>query len=551
MGRWVRRWLLGLGTLLAVLLVVLVATSGVLDPEGGVERASHRGAGDPHVPQDARVLEPPSLAGMGEAVEGEAREGAARAEDVTGPPAQEASSSSDPDPALRTLTVRVRSQAGHPVAGVRVHIQAISQDPWLPGGAEIVTPSLRTDREGHATFEIPPGSTIEVHASPPSPWLPPDPFFAVFEEGVVEVVLLEGAEVQGIVLDCRGRRAPGIPVTITWVRGVLRGLVRSEADAKGTFRGVVPRDAGEIVAEVRDVPAPEEGREHPGEAGARARVEGLRPGARDVVLELGDAAELSGWCVGPDGEVLRAASLLVIPRIGPATWASHPVDPQTGRFHVQGLRHVPYWVFVRGLPEGYLPPVPEPIPMPAKDVRLVCSGGPGAPLPFVEGTIEGQDLTGFRATWLPHERAWSPKPASDVRPDGTFRIERLPPGRGALLVNREGDDLHAWLADADPAEGPFDLRLERGKPIHGRVVGWPGALDELEVILSVPTGRDRRQRVDEDGRFRFRGLPPGDYKLRTTYRLVPEGRRPPMPRTIHLVDVRPSEREILLDLGLD
>jgi hypothetical protein len=169
----------------------------------------------------------------------------------------------------------------------------------------------------------------------------------------------------------------------------------------------------------------------------------------------------------------------------------------------------------------------------------------------VEGAVEGRDLESFRAHWLPEVEAWSPKPSSQIARDGSFRITALPPGRGSILVRKEGDDRYAYLRDVHPSEGPFDLQLKKGKPIHGRIVGWPSNILTMTlVILSIPNGRDIRRTPDANGYFAFRGLPPGRYALRTSDFWLTPNDKPPVRRVIRLEDVEPSDEELVLDLGL-
>ncbi len=288
MRRWTRGWPLLLVALVLLWALREVVTTGDSDRE--IDAAPHERGDGPEVGDAGRSLEPPSLVG------------APVATDPVGPARPHASPESPfvlPCAAPnRLLTVTVRGQSGEPIRDVQVEVVPAPGDSF----SRWLLRKLTTDGDGTVRFTALWDGPLRLSVVSEDPWFAPDGLFVDAAAREVEVTLREGATVQGIVIDRRGRRAAGIPVTVTWSIGALRGLGRSHSDDRGAFRVVVPAGAAELVAEVREVPGAFSADEHPGYAGDAARVEGLRTGARDVVLELGEPAEFSGRFVDRTGK---------------------------------------------------------------------------------------------------------------------------------------------------------------------------------------------------------------------------------------------------------
>ena len=139
--------------------------------------------------------------------------------------------------------------------------------------------------------------------------------------------------------------------------------------------------------------------------------------------------------------------------------------------------------------------------------------------PFADGTSFGDAVTG------------------DVHPDGRFEIRGVMPGRHTITVEgltepwvleqvmHRGQDITDRGLEASGRQAFTDVRVtitDAATEISGVVRGPDGGNAAGATVLAVPLARQfwtltsRRLgtvRTDSSGRYRVRGLPPGDYRL--------------------------------------
>lgn len=111
-------------------------------------------------------------------------------------------------------------------------------------------------------------------------------------------------------------------------------------------------------------------------------------------------------------------------------------------------------------------------------------------------------------------------PEATVEPDGTFELERLAPGRVALVVeNVEHGNAHVEVEVALERRNEVELQLvlPHGGPLDGRVVFAEGDRERVGfVALTRDTelfARDLVLAGDFAATFSFRHLPEGRYRL--------------------------------------
>jgi protocatechuate 3,4-dioxygenase beta subunit len=145
-----------------------------------------------------------------------------------------------------------------------------------------------------------------------------------------------------------------------------------------------------------------------------------------------------------------------------------------------------------------------------QDVQLVLEAGL-----TLEGTVrdvEGRPLPDVRLTILheKHTRFFDTKTGAQ----GRFRVGPLPRDSYALVAEKEG-----WL----PTFQPHGLRellkgevvLFRPTPLRGQVLsdGAPTPGAQVRLASRSPSFEARAVETDEEGRFTFEALGPGDYQL--------------------------------------
>ncbi len=386
------------------------------------------------------------------------------------------------------------------------------------GGAPASLPSswARSARSGEdGAFRLTglPAGPVKVVATPEGPgW--EGPVEAVIEAGEssASIRLARAGTVEGRVVDARG--APASGVRVRWSRGgddAPDGPGRALTREDGAFSlGAVPL-AGTV-----EVVALTDGADE----SLAGRLDGVRAGARDLVVRLPEEATVEGEVVAADGSPVRRGQVYLVPAGAPSAvlTVGGGLDGTDNRFVVgpvpPGSYYVlhspsPVWRFASASP----PSIPQGTPLvtaPARGIRFVVGG-----LCTLRGRVLGTDVEGFCVEWIPGRGEKGGRVAATARtlPDGRFAIPGVAAEQdGTLFVSRKGDPRCALVENVRPLSGATEIRLAVGLTIEGRVEGWTPAHGPL-VVYATDRGVSVSGPVAADGRFVVRGLPGGAYGL--------------------------------------
>ena len=254
------------------------------------------------------------------------------------------------------------------------------------------------------------------------------------------------------------------------------------------------------------------GYDHGGEV--NCRYEGVPAGRSDVSIALPRRAEVSGSLVDETGRPLAGVPLRAVAEIhGPAAGrdvSEIGVDTgEDGTFSFWGLDSTRYRIQIsRG--EGVTLIDPEPLRPGSGPVRLVAKAGESITGSVSDG--EGKPFAGVTVY------AYVGDDGSFVRfgrtgADGSFEVRGLLPDT-AITVSLESEDLLAF--EPVPARsGTRGLKIvaARGLEITGVLLSAAGErVGGTTVFLTRTEGTSYAATTAEDGSFRFRGLPPGEWK---------------------------------------
>jgi hypothetical protein len=267
----------------------------------------------------------------------------------------------------------------------------------------------------------------------------------------------------------------------------------------------------------------------------------------DFRLSPAQAVSVSGRVIaGGTGRPGRDVAVMIIPRtnlgfFGSVSRRFQQVDPATGRFTIPSMRPGSYVVtaFYRGQDNAlYARQEIEVGSADIEGIELVLA--PGITL---QGRVEiergGADLIkldGTRVFLQPEEDMPLGGSGSDrVADDGAFQLRNLSPGRFTVRLLRQPDGGYlkaARLGDQDVLSGGLMLHPgSAGGTLHLVVSPFGGQVDGVvldqdkkpfagaaAVLVPEESKRNRedlffQQSSDQDGRFSFRGVPPGDYKV--------------------------------------
>ena len=114
---------------------------------------------------------------------------------------------------------------------------------------------------------------------------------------------------------------------------------------------------------------------------------------------------------------------------------------------------------------------------------------------------------------------------SDVAPDGTFRIEKVLPGKFIVRVQPNEPDWYVkapgGVVDLDEPAPPVRLQVtvaEDGASLSGTIEDKTGPVTHgYASVQLLPEGFNPQDRIyatpAQGGRYSLRGLPPGAYRL--------------------------------------
>lgn len=430
----------------------------------------------------------------------------------------------------RGFTVRgcLRSESRKPLAGARLRLLGPSSARSIYLGLAAAGVGLKPDvvTDAGGTFILA-GLTaadwdLQVasagHRTTTVRGLPMKP-----DGGPIELTLLQGLSLEGVVQDAAGDPIPGARVTLEAV-GDNAPLRPAPAVSDAGGRWLVPDlPEGGFILHVA------------AEGFVTARLEAATPAAAPVTVQLTRLAIVTG-------RVMAAGSKRPINRFT-VTVFGDPADPgepprrtrrafeeaEDGRFRLTEVAPGRCLVqvcaagraFRRSAPLNLeagkqapeitfsLEPADELSGMVvASDDRLPVGGAR-----VVAERIEDGRSSGERAARVPSERPIAPPFTVAVRTDrdGLFTLPHLSIGRYRLSITADDFFPREAVRSAGGRDAVHLFSLERGGAVAGLVYGGrehpvPGA----PVVLVHPkAGRERKMFADAGGRYRFRGLPMG------------------------------------------
>jgi Carboxypeptidase regulatory-like domain len=301
----------------------------------------------------------------------------------------------------------------------------------------------------------------------------------------------------------------------------------------------------------------------------------------DIPLELVPVARIDGTILDPRGRPPVVAQVnLILPSASSALGRARFIRPDPdGRFTVTGVPPGRYVLVARAALRGPLAANPS-----AAEPNTGRASAPALPLFAVEEVpVEGHDITGLQVTLqrgvtvsgrLSFEGTTPPprdlrdvritlaavpvgaevavgSPSVQARPDGTFVIPGVAPGRyrldavvppsgsagssawtlkAGLLGGRNSQDVPVQIRAGDDVAGALAEFTDRPTEISGTLFDATGAPAPEFVIVAFSADRAfwfpqswrvRQTRPDRNGRFTIAGLPPGEYYLAALTDLEP------------------------------
>lgn len=315
----------------------------------------------------------------------------------------------------------------------------------------------------------------------------------------VEIVLATGAVVEGRVLSPSGKPVAGANVELMEeeARGSFRMPVSAATDGDGRYRldGLAPG--------TRTIQATHEG--------YRRAVRDLevRSGENALDLSLEGGAEVRGRVVDEGGAPVVGARVSL--REGWRSWdMPSTVSGADGSFTLAGVADGTYRL--SGQKDGYA------LDEEGQEVIVAGTSVGGLEIKLSRGgAIVGQ-LLGLDFTDLSQVRIFSASPGGRtgvVRPDGSYRIDNLAPGKQRVLAMLPAGTRQAeGEVELEPgvSEARLDLDFGEGVTLTGRVLRNGEPLASATVSLNGAAA-GRWGETDHEGRFRFESLAEGTYDM--------------------------------------
>jgi hypothetical protein len=240
-----------------------------------------------------------------------------------------------------------------------------------------------------------------------------------------------------------------------------------------------------------------------------ASREGVAPGDTGVEIRLEGGLVVTGTVVDVEGKPFPQGS--VTAQVDGAKTPQHHSHAQVqgnGTFRLEGLRSVPYLIQFHRHDSG---PSPEPTRLtpPASNVRIQLPRSEK-----VAGRLRGTgELAGFRVSAAPDSNIQQQRRGARTASDGAFTIEGVGGGPQTLMASKDGDDRYGLLTGVAPGTTDAALDLQVGQSISGVVEAPPGTKVERYMVTFVSPSWYGWARVNAEGAFVARGLPPGRYKV--------------------------------------
>ncbi|MEM1177043.1 MAG: carboxypeptidase regulatory-like domain-containing protein, partial [Acidobacteriota bacterium] len=390
-----------------------------------------------------------------------------------------------------SLAGRVTSTDGQPLSGVTV--TAVSSRRHWTSGAVFQEARASSDADGRFELRgLVPEQPYEIRGRLRG-WDGEQRVTAAPEDGPVELRLERRMRVRGRVIDPKGN--PIFEARVSFNRG--HGGHGVVTDRDGYFEHRTAPGRYQLVASgpthrqwlQNDVP--------------------VEPGMADLEITLEEGLSISGRVLDPSGEPLGDIRLR-LKRSQSSMYRSHePTDPQ-GRFVLGGLKAGPLEIEARHPTLGITAAELE-LTESVTDFELRFPAGAefsGVVLDDAEGETIA-DVT------VQLNRQSPPFSYYETTTDGegSFQLAHVRPGSYRLKASRPGyapKILQVEIAE----EGQRDLILElaSGATLTGQLVGAdPSSLARLS--LNSNRGDHRSTRLGEEGRYRYRHLSVGEWKL--------------------------------------
>ncbi|WP_242346229.1 carboxypeptidase regulatory-like domain-containing protein [Anaeromyxobacter terrae] len=416
---------------------------------------------------------------------------------------------------------RVVDPEGKPVAGAEVRLSGAAAEAALVPIADRFT----TDASGEFHFSAPEGAVLEARKDGFLPGRAPVDWLALLNGRVTVTLgpahrsLGEVGPVSGRVIEKGGGPVAGALVTAA-PEGPFGGAgvpaAQAVTDDEGRF------SLADLAPARYRVTARAEGR-------APATARRVRPGARELLLELGAGGRLRG-CVrdASSGRPIAPFTVTVLERRGPlrlVPQASRSVIDPSGCYALDDLAPGPAVVTVSA--PGYAPSRELAVEVPAPDAEAVADAAlePGG---RVEGTVRddatGAPLVGARISveGTLGESAASTFPVlseATTGADGRFTLASLP-RRASLFVAAAGHHARVLGVDAPPGGGggAVEVRLRPVEPGDEPRVDLAG----IGIVLATRDEGLQVAQVVPGGGAAEVGVVPGDLVLRVDGQAVTE-----------------------------
>jgi hypothetical protein len=267
-------------------------------------------------------------------------------------------------------------------------------------------------------------------------------------------------------------------------------------------------------------------------------------------MQLVRVSRLSGTVSNPDGTAVTAGTVNLMPDVAAGRGAQIGMN-FGGRIQWDGafaINNVPPGRYIlRARAEDSEAPLfgAQPVSVSGGDVgdiSVVLSSGAtvSGTLTFLPGTSNAPDLTQLRMSAPSTDSSdFGPQPNARVDKDGRFTLQGVSAG---LHLIRAGGNSRGWILKSvtvgarDVTDTPIQLRsgetlanvavvfTDQLNEINGTVADDQGTPAPDFTVLAFPTDASlwrpqARQimtaRPDQTGKYRIRGLPPGQYYLTT------------------------------------
>jgi hypothetical protein len=249
-----------------------------------------------------------------------------------------------------------------------------------------------------------------------------------------------------------------------------------------------------------------------GESSPPKTVENVRAGTEDLVIEIGVGAKVSGHVADSDGKPFSQGWVQVASVKDGQTNVMHHVEIKAdGSFTIEGLEPGKPLVLSIYLRSGSVLAESVTVDPPASNVRLTVPA-----MTPIKGRLQGSLGSGKWRVW-----AWLVSDtnrqdrARSVEADGRFSLDGISGPGPWMVAARSTDDDRYGLAG--PVEGGAEnvaLTLRQGRSIEGQLLAADGTPpSENSSVSASGNGWSTSARIDAQGNFKLRGLPPGRYTL--------------------------------------